>query len=1165
MTTPNRSSSERSGPLRPTPSVNRAIADFGTTAISSLDLALAILKLHREYGARRGAAVVSADRPSNSFMTAIAQQWIAKVTALFDPDVALGPLHGRLMILGLCELDSALRDHLEGFGLVSAIETEQREDFGSLLRSDRAGESAYRNRYIKLLQNRAKLDARSTNQIRTQGFVVAVRGGPGLEGLAELSHRQTYNHCLTARYVVPLGRSLDDALSEFVRDMGTLARGDGTPSGSLLPDPAAGMARWRDVANGLASIADRPGETGTDTLAQVASRLQTLLTTGQRLVLLMEMRRVPEGASPEEVGLSKPNVSRLANLPERVGVVLSGISEETVDQAGLSDVTWLDLPRDRALTRGQAPSNDVPAGPDRLGVLSEVNALAEAVALKDMRPPMVVGIMGGWGAGKSFVLHLFENRIQEIRCEPMLGDDSEVDDNFPFVGHPYLIRFDAWTYAKGNLWASLMQQIFVQLDRQVGLEHTLRSELELTPDQQTEVWRLLSSLSDEQRRRLSRTELGQRAIELAAKHDSGRVTESQLWSQLEKLRASEIDELNKDEATLAKARVERDVARAELDDLIDDEIRRDALQATWETATDAVIKAAWNQRQESASAQSTDPPTIAEMRKVLTKNRTLWSGLRGPALLAFMTFLLAGVAVAAIAGFTSEISAFFSGAAAIVGSAITTMRRVQDSLAAKRAGFDSSVDARRRHSEEQRREWAADILRVVDSSDGGVDGDAVFPISKEMRQTATALRKHETDIAGLETAVEARRQRVGMAARHTNLLDFVRQRLEGRYYEDKLGLLHQVKSDLEQLSDALLSTDQVMRELFPRGMPRVFLLIDDLDRCPPDKVVEVLEAAQLLVKTPLFVVLIAMDVRYVTRALEKEYVGVLIRGGDPSGLDYIEKIIQIPYRVRPAPHAAVEGFLRFEMGIVERRDPDAVLLREAEQGSGEGERSEEDASEVDVEPGRLGSARAADTELRVLPTDTVDFTEQDHRLVAASCTAFDVSPRTMKRLVNVLKLLKIIWYRRGLDDGPPENVKRTMLAVLAVAARYPEVMRHLLHTVERRFAAREKLDENLIDYLKERCATLRRTAVISADWAAVGEALDNQGLFPPKVLFSELREENLRLVATFSFIGESDPEREAALQKQGGDASVGSMPSDITVVVADSETEAAADVEALSP
>lgn len=51
----------------------------------------------------------------------------------------------------------------------------------------------------------------------------------------------------------------------------------------------------------------------------------------------------------------------------------------------------------------------------------------------------------------------------------------------------------------------------------------------------------------------------------------------------------------------------------------------------------------------------------------------------------------------------------------------------------------------------------------------------------------------------------------------------------------------------------------------PKPVERIVLYIDDLDRCPPKRVVEVLEAVHLLLAFPLFVVVVGVDVRWVSR------------------------------------------------------------------------------------------------------------------------------------------------------------------------------------------------------------------------------------------------------------------------------------------------------------
>ena len=83
------------------------------------------------------------------------------------------------------------------------------------------------------------------------------------------------------------------------------------------------------------------------------------------------------------------------------------------------------------------------------------------------------------------------------------------------------------------------------------------------------------------------------------------------------------------------------------------------------------------------------------------------------------------------------------------------------------------------------------------------------------------------------------------------------------------------------------------------------MFIDDLDRCEDiHAIVKTLEALKLLVKSKAFVavVVVAIDtMQYATLALENHYSGILRRGTciHPSGLYYLEKIIQLPYCVVP--------------------------------------------------------------------------------------------------------------------------------------------------------------------------------------------------------------------------------------------------------------------------
>ena len=80
---------------------------------------------------------------------------------------------------------------------------------------------------------------------------------------------------------------------------------------------------------------------------------------------------------------------------------------------------------------------------------------------------------------------------------------------------------------------------------------------------------------------------------------------------------------------------------------------------------------------------------------------------------------------------------------------------------------------------------------------------------------------------------------------------------------------------------------------------RLVVFIDDLDRCSPDKIAEVLEALKLFATTPNCVYVLALDHQVVVQSIQAKYKesvsaskdgGVLI-----DGARYLEKIVQLPF------------------------------------------------------------------------------------------------------------------------------------------------------------------------------------------------------------------------------------------------------------------------------
>lgn len=94
------------------------------------------------------------------------------------------------------------------------------------------------------------------------------------------------------------------------------------------------------------------------------------------------------------------------------------------------------------------------------------------------------------------------------------------------------------------------------------------------------------------------------------------------------------------------------------------------------------------------------------------------------------------------------------------------------------------------------------------------------------------------------------------------------------------------------------------------------ILIDDLDRCLPERIIETLEAIKLFVLIPRTAFVIGADPRIVRHAIATRYVKQQIGQDDATkqeeydlNKDYLEKLIQIPYHLPRLSPAEIETYI----------------------------------------------------------------------------------------------------------------------------------------------------------------------------------------------------------------------------------------------------------------
>ena len=155
------------------------------------------------------------------------------------------------------------------------------------------------------------------------------------------------------------------------------------------------------------------------------------------------------------------------------------------------------------------------------------------------------------------------------------------------------------------------------------------------------------------------------------------------------------------------------------------------------------------------------------------------------------------------------------------------------------------------------------------------------PKATELENRREAISTKQSEVVDLKTERDRLQAEIDTPA-GIRIRRFLDERIGSGEYRNRLGVPAIVRRDLRRLTSYILEQNGKLRDseqkrkLPPYEVNRIVLYVDDLDRCPPPEVVKVLEAAQLLVKTRLFVVVLAMDVRYVTRALEDAYEGILV-------------------------------------------------------------------------------------------------------------------------------------------------------------------------------------------------------------------------------------------------------------------------------------------------
>ena len=600
-------------------------------------------------------------------------------------------------------------------------------------------------------------------------------------------------------------------------------------------------------------------------------------------------------------------------------------------------------------------------GDDLVDIRAEVDAFAYLLASRSLKPPLAVGLFGDWGSGKTFFMESVRNRIAQLAGSK---DAHETPQNaLPFWKQIVQIDFNAWHYVEGDLWASLVEHVF--------------SELRVTRDED----------------------------------DSELVKRQKHWlDQIEAKRHERTDVIGRiDEKKSAQADAQRELGSAR-------ERKREEEKKLGEAQRDALADLLLTNSKEAATNalagfadQATDGKASQTLGSISDARAQLQRGTgalgaypwnRRKSFLALGALLAVPLLVLVLAQIDAipAVAQVFAGVSAALGLVTVALRSVTSWAKSRLDELDRAKAAVQADIEEQQ--------RVLDEA-VRVAAENVAAAAAEIEDLTAADRALEGEIAALEA--RARSVTSGQI-----LGEFVAERVGSTDYRKLLGTAALIQRDFDALSklideqnEEFLKTDRGDTPPKPETLNRIILYIDDLDRCEPKRVIEVLQAVHLLLAFPLFVVVVAVDSRWLAHSLAEHYPALATAAktgitpfpdvneadhATPS--DYLEKIFQVPFWIEPLGPPARKSLVR------------GMLQGNLAPATGRGEPA------GDIEP--LAFSDESEAMVRAmfdrkralhLQTAALSVTPAELTFLDELAPLLGDTPRSIKRFVNVYQLL----------------------------------------------------------------------------------------------------------------------------------------------------------------
>jgi len=154
-------------------------------------------------------------------------------------------------------------------------------------------------------------------------------------------------------------------------------------------------------------------------------------------------------------------------------------------------------------------------------------------------------------------------------------------------------------------------------------------------------------------------------------------------------------------------------------------------------------------------------------------------------------------------------------------------------------------------------------------------------------------------------------------SRRTPLTDPIQSLIEKVDKSEAEGVMNEIQKELREAIKHFVNPKapkgkKNIKEKIQKKTLKVVVFIDELDRCPIEKIVDILEAVKLFLAEKIFIVVIAVDTRVVSEAIQMHYKD--LKNPDLA-YEYMEKIIQVPVEVPKPTRSKIKEFVSEIMGF----------------------------------------------------------------------------------------------------------------------------------------------------------------------------------------------------------------------------------------------------------